>query len=744
MHTSSSGGNSSGVASLLSSGVTRIASTLGAFAALKNNGSVVTWGSSSSYGGGGDSSGVASRLSSGVTRIASTLHAFAALKSDGSVVTWGSISSGGNSSGVASLLSSNVSQIFSTYTAFAALKVDGSVVTWGNSSYGGNSSGVASLLSSGVKQIFSTDDAFAALKADGSVVTWGYASSGGNSSGVANRLSSGVSQIFSNGSAFAALKADGSVVTWGNSSYGGNSSGVAAQLSSGVVSFADPFHDDRLVAPTGEPSITLAVSPASVAEDGSANLVYTFTRTGPTTSSLTVNYTEGGTATLGTDYTGIAATPATKTVTFAAGSATAVVTVDPTADTTIEPNETVALTLAAGTGYSIGTTAAVVGTISNDDPPATTAAISAINDNVGLITGTVANGGRSDDRTPTISGTLSAALASGETLRLYNGNTLLGSATVNNTAKTWSYTPTLPLSAGTTYSFTARVADAAGNLAAASAARSFVLDTTAPTVASFSPADGAIGVDPAANILFDFSESIQRGTGTMALRVGSTTGAIAESFDAATSSRLSISSGRLALNPTSNLLPNTQYVLTFPAGSLRDRAGNPYAGTTTYDFRTVNAVTGTAANNILSFTSTVDRLTGFAGADTFRLTSLSHSLLPAVASTPIDRITDLVTGLDTIDAPVARSLAQALNPVPLGRVSELSANAITALLTPASFPALTTTSTGGVASFTFSDPVAGTRTFLAINNGTAGFSAATDAILEITGYNGSLSSLQVF
>jgi hypothetical protein len=41
--------------------------------------------------------------------------------------------------------------------------------------------------------------------------------------------------------------------------------------------------------------------------------------------------------------------------------------VDPTADTTIEPNETVELTLAAGTGYSIGTTAAVVGTIINDD-----------------------------------------------------------------------------------------------------------------------------------------------------------------------------------------------------------------------------------------------------------------------------------------------------------------------------------------------------------------------------------------
>jgi hypothetical protein len=118
----------------------------------------------------------------------------------------------------------------------------------------------------------------------------------------------------------------------------------------------------------GEPSITLAVAPTTgVTEDGTAKLVYTFSRTGVTTSALMVNYTVGGTATLGTDYTGIAATPATKTVSFAANSATATVTVDPTADTTIEADETVALTLAAGSGYRIGTAAAVVGTILNDD-----------------------------------------------------------------------------------------------------------------------------------------------------------------------------------------------------------------------------------------------------------------------------------------------------------------------------------------------------------------------------------------
>lgn len=137
-------------------------------------------------------------------------------------------------------------------------------------------------------------------------------------------------------------------------------SGTGYRISSQTVVSGTIVNDDF-------PVITLAVSPSSVAEDGAANLLYTFTRTGPTTNSLSVNYTVAGTATLGSDYTGIATSGTSKIVTFAPGSATAMVTVNPTDDITIEPDETVALSLAAGSGYVIGTPAAVVGTISNDD-----------------------------------------------------------------------------------------------------------------------------------------------------------------------------------------------------------------------------------------------------------------------------------------------------------------------------------------------------------------------------------------
>ena len=104
------------------------------------------------------------------------------------------------------------------------------------------------------------NNAFAVLKNDGSVITWGFSDWGGDSSSVADKLQDGVTQIFSNGSDFAALKDNGSVVTWGD--YGGNSSSVAAQLQSGVVSFADPFHDDRLIPATSGSGLTSEPSPA--------------------------------------------------------------------------------------------------------------------------------------------------------------------------------------------------------------------------------------------------------------------------------------------------------------------------------------------------------------------------------------------------------------------------------------------------------------------------------------------------
>ena len=257
------------------------------------------------------------------------------------------------------------------------------------------------------------------------------------------------------------------------------------------------------------PVISLALSPSAVSEDGATNLLYTFSRTGDISAALDVNFSLSGSATAGVDYTGLPSTGSTQTIRFGAGLATASLGLDPTADASVEANETISLTLLSGTAYSLGTTNAITGTISNDD------------------------------------------------------------------------------------------------------------------VAALTP-----------------------------------------------------------------------------------------------------------------FTAATDVLTGAASpADTFQLRRLSDSLISGSGSSfSCDRITNFETALDRLDSPsVSRG---SILPKQLGAASALTASAIgTVLNAKGAF------SRNGASTFTFADPIAGTRTFLALNDGTTSFSAASDAILEITGFSGSLGSL---
>ncbi|CCI12466.1 Similar to tr/Q12JK6/Q12JK6_SHEDO Peptidase S8 and S53 [Microcystis aeruginosa PCC 9806] len=118
------------------------------------------------------------------------------------------------------------------------------------------------------------------------------------------------------------------------------------------------------------PVVSLASNYSGVSENGKTNLVYNFTRSGATTNSLTVNFTLNGTATRGNDYNaygGNFVSPTTGNIVFAPGQTTAQIEIVTTGDTVREANETIAFTLASGTGYTIGTPAAVTTTILNDD-----------------------------------------------------------------------------------------------------------------------------------------------------------------------------------------------------------------------------------------------------------------------------------------------------------------------------------------------------------------------------------------
>ena len=148
--------------------------------------------------------------------------------------------------------------------------------------------------------------------------------------------------------------------------------------------------------------------------------------------------------------------------------------------------------------------------------------------------------------------------------------------------------------------------DAAGNSYAGTSTYdfttgSFSADTTPPTLSSSTPADGSTTVALGSNLSFTFSEAIARGSGSIQLRSGSATGSIVESFDAASSNRLSISGSTLTVDPSSDLSAGTTYYLVIPAGAIKDLVGNSYSGTTSYDISTAPAApTDTLAPTFIS------------------------------------------------------------------------------------------------------------------------------------------------
>jgi len=125
----------------LSSGVRQIFSCGDGFAAVLADGSAISWRSRDQW-----ITIDANSQEARIKAISSTNYAFAAIRENGSVSTWGDSASGGDSSRVSEKISQGVRDIYSSLKAFAALKSDGSVVTWGDESYGGNSISVIQAL----------------------------------------------------------------------------------------------------------------------------------------------------------------------------------------------------------------------------------------------------------------------------------------------------------------------------------------------------------------------------------------------------------------------------------------------------------------------------------------------------------------------------------------------------------------------------------------------------------------------
>jgi hypothetical protein len=123
---------------------------------------------------------------------------------------------------------------------------------------------------------------------------------------------------------------------------------------------------DNDSAPPVLPTVTVTATDTNASRVGLDPGTFRITRTGGTTSSLTVNYNFGGAAVNGTDFILLP-----MSVTIPAGAAFATLTVTPKSSTNLVGAETVSLTLAANAAYTVGSSNIASITIAGNSVPST-------------------------------------------------------------------------------------------------------------------------------------------------------------------------------------------------------------------------------------------------------------------------------------------------------------------------------------------------------------------------------------
>jgi YD repeat-containing protein len=221
------------------------------------------------------------------------------------------------------------------------------------------------------------------------------------------------------------------------------------------------------------PTVTVTATDASASEQGPDAGTFTIARTAGTGSALTVNYTVGGSAAAGTDYTAPGMNYGTHsgTVVIPAGSSSQAVTVTPTDDGGVETGgETVVLTLSNNAAYTVGSPSAATLHIADNDTYPPTASI------------TSPAGGTVFTVPASIEINATAADSDGVVAKVefFRGATKLG----EDTGAPYSFTWVNP--AAGSYSLTAKATDNAGATGASTAVS--VVVNTPPAVSITSPA----------------------------------------------------------------------------------------------------------------------------------------------------------------------------------------------------------------------------------------------------------------
>ena len=502
------------------------------------------------------------------------------------------------------------------------------------------------------------------------------------------------------------------------------------------------------------PMVTILATDPSAAEKITGTPtnpgVFTLSRTGATTSALTVNLTVSGTATNGIDYSTIAAT-----ATFAAGSAMALVNVNVTDDILVEGPESVIVQVAPGSTYSVGAASIATVTIADNDtaqPPVITISatdpiaaepsdpgqftLSRTGATTSALTVNLAVSGTATSGSDYTALPATATFAVGSATALVNLNVI--DDTLAEAPETVSLT-VVPYTVGV-YS-----------VGTASTATVTILDDDLPTI-SVNATDASAGEtsNPGVFTLTRTGATASALTVNVAMSGTATNVTDYSSIGGAVTFAAGSATALVNLTPVDdlvvedsetavlNLLAGMGYSLGTASATVTI-ADNDWNGTDTGETyqgdagnNAINGLGGNdslfgeAGNDVINGGDGLDTLTGqggkdtligAAGADKFNFIALGNSLLAS-----FDVITDYALG-EQIDAPI--SVATTTLTASSGNVTSLTAAAIQAVLTSGVFTA------NRARAFTVTGQ---TGTFLALNDGTAGFSASTDSIIHLSSY----------
>ena len=311
------------------------------------------------------------------------------------------------------------------------------------------------------------------------------------------------------------------------------------------------------------------------------NATVTVTLSNSSRQTVSVNYaTRDGSARAGSDYTAVS-----QVLSFAPDETSKTIAIPVVGDTLIEPDETFTINLSTPVNATLSSITSATVTLTNDDTllPALTLG----SDKTTLKAGEVATLSFSFNVIP--SGFTSSDI------QLTGGT--LGNLTADVSGKIYTarFTPTaLDTWAGSVSVAARSYTDSAGNPGNASNTLSLSGDTLAPTLTATTPADNASGVAVSSNLVLNFSEAVQAGTGNIVISNGSDT----RTLSITDTSQVSFSGNSVILNPATDLQDSSNYFVQLASGVLRDTAGNGYAGIT--DAGTFNFVTDISASTASS------------------------------------------------------------------------------------------------------------------------------------------------